>query len=513
MKQTALHACLFLLIFAFTSGVASAGTYTVPAGNGTLGYTATVYTATCYYVLGAHTYPFTYYQTTYSSFSFTISGTTTPLTGGVSTIDDPEPPPIGNKNCPKSNFPTITLFSPGVGIEFTPSGDTSGAAILGSTGYVNPKYVILGVTYAPPGSQSYVQYANSTMVGTSTSLNGSFSNNVGLKIAVASTMGVKGTLPDVGGTYGWSDTETNTFSENFTVELDTSSSVAISSQDTWTIKVPGPLSSYVGVDHDYDVIWLWLNPLLNFTIFSDTPKNITWTGYNFDADDVPEMDIYGVYLGWLTGRLTSPGPGSSSFTPLARTWAGLPSNGQIWPSGTKPSLLNTAGTAIDPTVGAAIAASDPFSNLSYTVTIPPGSQTSSDGRFTLTGNQVVDYVQPGPGGQPYTQTLAETTTKTQTQGEGAKVTTALGYSWENKFTASFLENSWSTDVTASDTLTFIDQWSTVNTATVAETATGSVTGPVCTVVGAYCSPVYTGPTEFEVFQDNVYNTYMFYPVN
>jgi hypothetical protein len=175
----------------------------------------------------------------------------------------------------------------------------------------------------------------------------------------------------------------------------------------------------VGVDHDYDVIWLWLNPLLNFTIFSDSPKNINWTGYNFDADDVPEMDIYGVYLGWLTGRLGSPGPGSSDFAPLARTWAGLPSNGQIWPSGTRPSLLNASGTAIDPTVGAAIAASDPFSNLSYTVTIPAGTQTSSDGRFTLTGNQVVDYVQPGPGGQPYTQTLGESTTKTQTQGQGA----------------------------------------------------------------------------------------------
>jgi hypothetical protein len=218
MKTIALRIYLFLLMFAFTASVASAGTYTVPAGNGTLGYTATVYIATCHYVLGAHVYPFNYYETTYSSFSFILSGTTTPLTGGVSTVDDPEPPPIGNKDCPKSNFPKITLFSPGVGIEFTPSGETSGAAtILGSTGYINPKYVVLGVTYAPPGNQSYVQYAGSTMVGTSTSLNGSFSSNVGLKIAVANTTGVKGTLPDSGGTYGWNDTETNTFPENFTV--------------------------------------------------------------------------------------------------------------------------------------------------------------------------------------------------------------------------------------------------------------------------------------------------------
>jgi hypothetical protein len=382
------------------------------------------------------------------------------------------------------------------------------------SGFVNPKYVILGVTYAPPGNQSYVQYAGSTLVGTSTSLNGSFATDVGLKVAVSSTTGANGTLPDIGGTYGWSDTQTDTYSQNFTVESDTSSSVAISSQDTWTTKVPGPADPYAGVDHDYDIIWLWLNPLLNFSIDPSSGANsLIWTGYGFDADDVHEMDIYGVYLGWLTGRLSSPGPGTSDFTPLARAWAGQPSNGQIWPAGATPSLLNAAGTAIDPATGATIAAADPFSDANYTVTIPAGSETSSDGRFTLTGNQTVDYVQPGPGGQPYTQTLAESTTTTQTQGQGAKFTIELGYSWENKFTASFLENSWSTDVTTSDTLTYINQWSTTNTETTAETATGSVTGPPCTVVGAYCSPVYTGPTEYEVLQDNIYNTFMYYPVN
>ena len=378
------------------------------------------------------------------------------------------------------------------------------------SGYVNLKYIVLGVTYAPPGTQSFVQYADSTTVGTSNALNGSFSSDVGLKVAVSSTISGGVTVPDVGGTFGWSDTTTDTFSTNFTDETDTSSSVAISSTDSWTTKVPGPLSAYVGVDHDYDVIWLWLNPLLNFTIYQNgTPHNITWTGYSYDADDVPEMDIYGVYLGWLTGRLSSPGPGTSDFAPLQRAWAGLASNEQVWPAGTSPSL-------VDPTDYAAIAAADPFSITSYTVTVPTtpaGNQTSSDGRFTLTGNQVVDYVQPGPGGQPYTQALTESTTKTQTQGEGAKYTTQLGYSWENKFTASFLAGSWSSDVTASDTLTFINQWSTTNTKATGVTATGSVTGPPCTVSGAVCSPVYTGPTEYEVFEDNVYGTFMFYPVN
>jgi hypothetical protein len=84
---------------------------------------------------------------------------------------------------------------------------------------------------------------------------------------------------------------------------------------------------------------------------------------------------------------------------------------------------------------------------------------------------------------------------------------------QNKFSGSFLWDSWSTTITSSDTLTWTDQWSKTNTEQTGVTATGSVTGPPCVVSGSGCNPVYTGPTEFEVFQDNVYNTFMYYPVN
>ena len=36
----------------------------------------------------------------------------------------------------------------------------------GVTGIIHPKYVVVGVTYAPPGPQSYVDYTNSVTVGT-----------------------------------------------------------------------------------------------------------------------------------------------------------------------------------------------------------------------------------------------------------------------------------------------------------------------------------------------------------
>ncbi len=225
-------------------------------------------------------------------------------------------------------------------------------------------------------------------------------------------------------------------------------------------------------------------------------------------NDIPEMDIYGVYLGWLTGRLSTPGPASSDDTPLFRGWAGSSINGQVWPAGTSPSL-------VDPVDYAAIAAADPFSDPNYTVTVPTtpaGNLTSSDGRYTLTtANRPIDYEQPPAGGQPFTQSLSESTTSTQTQGQGAKVTLQTGYSLEQKFSGTIFDSTWSQDIKAADTLTMVNQWSTTNNESSGVTATGTVTGPPCVVSGTGCNPVYIGPTEFEVFKDNVYGTYLFYP--
>ena len=280
----------------------------------------------------------------------------------------------------------------------------------------------------------------------------------------------------------------------------------MSSTTTWSKTIPGPASDYVGIDHRYDVIWLWLNPLLNFSVPSGSGGAITWTGYSFDTDDVSEMDIYGVYLGWLTGQLSTPGPGTNDLTPLQRAWAGLPSNGQSWPTGTTPAL-----TASD---FAQIAQADPFYSSSYTVTVPTspaGNLTTSDGRYTLTGNQTIDYEQPSPGGSPLSQSLFESTTLTQTQGQGASTKSVVGYSMQNKFSLTAFGNTWTHDTTNSTSLTLFNQWSKTNSQVTGETATGVVKGPACTVVNNLCSPVYTGPTEFSVFQDNVFGTYMFYP--
>src|SRR5947209_2848723 len=61
-------------------------------------------------------------------------------------------------------------------------------------GYVNPKYVVLGVTYAPPGPQSYVDYTNSTLVSNTSSLNSSFSSSYSVTVSLKTSASVFGFL-------------------------------------------------------------------------------------------------------------------------------------------------------------------------------------------------------------------------------------------------------------------------------------------------------------------------------
>jgi hypothetical protein len=316
------------------------------------------------------------------------------------------------------------------------------------------------------------------------------------------SVSVKGTTgtPNVAGT-GASGSITGTASTSYTNEQDSSSSVALTTTNTFATTVRGPASPYVGVNHDYDIIWLWLNPLANFAVLPSSQTSLFWKGYSYDTTDVPEMDIYGVYLGWMNGHLSMT---SADQQPLQRNWAA----GQVWPAGQGPAL-----TATD---YAAIAAADPFSNPSFTVTVPAtpaGNLTSSDGRFTLTGNQIIDYEQAAPGGQPFTQQLTESTTTTQAQGQGAKYTFQQGFSIEEIFKGSIFWQSVQFDLKQADTLTWAHGWSTTRTNASGTTATGSVTGPPCVVFGSGCNPTYSGATRFEVFQDNIYGTYLFYPVN
>jgi hypothetical protein len=371
---------------------------------------------------------------------------------------------------------------------------TSAATMTGGAdapvkGYVNPKYVILAWTYAPPGSKSSVVNNNSTMIGSSTATNDSFANQVSESVTIAGTTGsVLGKLDGV--------EVSGTESTSYTNEQDTSKSISISQMKTFITTVPGPSNDAFGVNHDYDVVWLWLNPLADFSVFPNQPNSVLWTGYHFDMSDIPRMDIFGVEMGWLNGHF-----GTIPFDiqhVLDRTWAA----GQTWPAGQGPGLTGPGpGSDFDKIVKA-----NPFSDPAYVVTLAPAAITTADGRFTITGNQNIIYVPPGPGGNPTTQAYSANYVQTDVTGKGAKYTFSQGFATEEKFTGPLFLSMLTIDLKQSDTLTWIHQFSQNMTQSAGNTVSFSVTGPAA-------AANYSGPTEFLVFQDNIFGTFMFYPVN
>ena len=88
-------------------------------------------------------------------------------------------------------------------------------------GFLSPKYKVVGIAYTVPGTSSYIQYTDTTMMGTNTSLAGSFSTNVTTSASICGSTG-----SSVCG-QGGGVSITGTYTNSFTQENDTSSSFAI----------------------------------------------------------------------------------------------------------------------------------------------------------------------------------------------------------------------------------------------------------------------------------------------
>ena len=360
-------------------------------------------------------------------------------------------------------------------------------------GYINPKYMILGVTYAPPGSQSSVTYTDSTLVGNTTTINKSFNDQTSVSVQITAGVGAFGNGGKISGT------ETTSYSQMSS----SSDSVTINKTIQVSDKTPGPLNSFAGINHDLDVVWLWLNPVLPFTVnTSVNPPALTWNGYGYDPKDQPGLDVLPVYVGWLNGDIPIPGNVAGV---LARTWA----SSYSWGLGQGPSLTGPGpNTDLDTIVKA-----DPFWQCNQ---VPAACPNTPDPiRFTISDNQNVVYEQAPVGGQPITQTYQLQYAKTSTQGQTTGTTFSQGFGLDLQFNASSFISSLMIDLKLSNTLTWTASVNNVATNTATSTALASLTGPSCTVNNGsnICSPQYTGPVEFEIYQDNQYGTFMFFPVN
>jgi hypothetical protein len=390
---------------------------------------------------------------------------------------------------------TATGVSPQVGCPVQPPPTPTPTPTPVVSGFLRPKYHVVTVTYAPPGVQSNVTYSDSTMLGTTTSISSSFTNDTNVSASITTGFDV----------FGIGVSTTITTSGGLTEESDDSSSTTINESATQTTVVRGPSSSAVGIDHDEDVIWVWLNPVLPLTFTS--PTSLVWGGFGYDINDpVGGIDMVGIPVRYLNGH--SPMPVELGAV-LARTWAQRvlcdpATQANCAADGTTDPGLNAADLA-------SILASDPFANPAYLVTAPIGSQCTVDHRFCRLVNQGFEYSPADPGGQARTHTFTLTKLASQTDGTGSSDTEKLGFSvtaaaGKDSFGFSNFLSELQAKLTISDTLTWQHKSSAATTNQTTKTASFTVTGPT----GA---DNYTGPIEFDVYQDNLYGTFMFSFIN
>lgn len=501
MKKTILYACYALLTLTFTGSVAFGQTpMTISvSGGGKLTYLFTNEAETCYQG-GVINYSDYVYGGPYSNaFSYTdVAGNTTNYPDAqIIYVASP-----GGASCPPIGYdpPSGTVaLDAGTDGTVTYSAITNTATLVPPppppvTGYLDPKYKIVGVVYSPPGSTSFVQYTDTTMMGTSTSTQSSFSTNESASTTICGTAGF-----NIFGSTGGSVTICGTDSNSFTQESDTSSSFAVNQTTTFVNKWQGSTN---GLNHGNDVVYVWLNPIVVYTVPGSSTGTavatpVQWNGYSYDTADTDGMEVVPIYLSQLMNPSSIAADDPTLYDRLQRTWA------QNNLDGTGPGLTD-ADLAI-------IAAADPYSNPDYVPTLASGTQVTTDGRFTATGNQLIYEPGTATSGAPtYSYSWAQTATSTQ--GSGGKNTYQTGVSLSESFKGGFFGSSITLDLKQGLQWTWVDQWNNLYTQQSGETNQVSITGPAyCAPGSTTCTP-YEGPEEFSIFQDNVYGTFMMNPV-
>jgi hypothetical protein len=369
-------------------------------------------------------------------------------------------------------------------------------------GYIDPKYIVLGVTYAPPGPSSFVTNTDSQAVATTVSLANSFTNSTTYSVSLGFTVGsTSGTVPGVKGgvTITNSDTATQTTKDTRTVTLNWSTAN--------TIKTFGTANAFSPVDNDYDMVYVWLNPVELFTV---SDNNVTWNGFGYDANDQNGMDIVAIPLGYLNGDFGSMPPDILAST--NRSWA---NNVLVGPN---PALTNADF--------AQIASYDPFSVSAYGPIgigyVPPVPNTA-DGRFTLTtcnSNNSVQYTQADPSETPETYTCTVSYSNLTSTAQDITTSSSTTYSLDESFTVGDKFFTITQDFKFSSTQTTTTETNHSISSTQSTSSLASITGVPCGNKVAYvgpCVPVYDAsgnqPTEFNIYQDNMYGTFMFAPVH
>lgn len=348
---------------------------------------------------------------------------------------------------------------------------------VGDSGWVRPKYQVVGLTYAPPGSRSTANYASGFLNGRSTTNTSTFASGFTYRDSntISSLLkSVVGGETTITVEYGWSQSR------------DSNSGVSVTQQTSNGLIVPGPASSAAGVNHDWDTLYVWLNPDIFTMVFN---SGVVIGGYGFDGrDPVIGMDVVPLTVGQLKGVQAIP---TNLWARLNRTWD------------TDLGALTTADfqnmLIVDPF------ALDPGFN--------PNTDASRRYELPLSGNPpvpsnvLINYAPVPSGGQPTGQTYSANYSSTSTAGKGAKHTIDTSYSIDNSGSVTIPQ--WY--IKLSNKMSVTSKWSSTNQWS--QTVTnGTSQSANFTIYAPLAADNYTGPTAIQVWKDNVYGTFMFYPL-
>lgn len=116
------------------------------------------------------------------------------------------------------------------------------------TGSATTNYLVLGVIYSPPGGRSTITFNKSNAIGFTHNTTNTWKNSINVKAVVDAGVLIANTSISI--TAGWTDTLLN----SVTTALTTTSA----SGSSWN-------GTFDGINHDNDVIIVWLNPQINTT--------------------------------------------------------------------------------------------------------------------------------------------------------------------------------------------------------------------------------------------------------
>jgi len=314
------------------------------------------------------------------------------------------------------------------------------------TGKVTPSYQLLFVIYAPPGTNggkasSSVDYGEGSTLGSSTATSASF----GSGWSISGSVGGGSIFANTTISAGVDIAETTT--DNTSIDVKKSKS--------YDIKVQGPAAD--GIDHDLDLYYLCLKPVLVYTITKAPGGDHVKWGY--DAASTP-LQIQYVYGGWLKNP------------------AKMPPNVQ----------QKLASHGITPAEYPKILSANPFSS----------GGTAIDPKRFLPTEQMFPYEPPFSANDPVpTMTYVQKNDNTVAASTKTDHQTQVTVSVENK--ADFF-GLFTASLKVGGKFTWTNS-STYGTSTQSsQSASVTIGGP---------SLGYTGPTDVVVYWDTLFSTFMF----